>query len=74
MSITMPAKIVSIIGQIATVEQKGMEREVLLAVPQASVGDFALVYGNAVIALISEAEASESTALITRLEEAARRA
>lgn len=73
MCISIPAKIVAINGQIAQVEQQGMTRNVLLAVPNAMVGNFALIYGNAAIALISEAEASESIALITQLGEAALR-
>lgn len=73
MCISMPAKIISINGQMAKVEQQGTTRDVLLAVSNAIVGSFALIYGNAAIALISEAEASESIALITQLGEAARR-
>lgn len=72
MCISLPARIVSIEGQIARVDQNGILREVLLAVPEASVGSFALIYGNAAIHLISESEARESARLITQLEDSAR--
>lgn len=73
MCISLPARIVSIDGRTARVEQNGILREVLLAVPEASVGSIALIYGNAAIHLISESEARESTRLITQLEDSARR-
>lgn len=73
MCIALPAKILSISGQMAVIEQNGLTRQVLLATQDAKVGNFALVYGNAVIAPLTEQEAMESTGLIKQLEEAASR-
>ena len=71
MCISLPAKIRSVAGQLAEIELNGQIRQVLITVPKASAGDWVLIYGNAIIAVLDEQEALESSRLIGQLQEAA---
>jgi len=67
MCISLPARIVSIVGQTARVEVNQLERQVLLTMIEARVGDWVLIYGGAALAILDESAAAETTALVQAL-------
>ena len=66
MCVSIPAKVVSIAGQVAEVEINHLSRHVLL-VASAQVGDWVLVYSGAALAVIDEESARETLQLIEAL-------
>lgn len=67
MCISLPAKIISIDGQVALVEMNKLRRNVMLAVEGARVGDWVLIYGGAALCLLDEDAALETLRLIDGL-------
>jgi len=70
MCLGIPGKIVSISGDLATVDFSGVSREVsLLLCPELSEGDYVLVHVGFAIQQLEEREALETLALFKEMEQ-----
>lgn len=63
MCISLPAKLISVTGSVATVDIAGSERHVLMAA-DARPGDWVLVYAQTAFLRIDEDQARETLALL----------
>ena len=65
MCLAIPAKIISIKDKAAIIEIGGIRREASLQLtPEAKIGDYVLLHTGYAIAVLDEAEARETIALI----------
>ena len=70
MCLAVPAKVIEIKDQMATVEVRGVQRPAsLMLLPEAKIGDYVLVHAGMIIQTIKQQEAEEMTALFKELEE-----
>lgn len=69
MCLAIPAQVVSIDGEMATVEIGGVQREASLALVEASVGDYVILHVGIAIAKLDEAEAEERLKLFDEIGE-----
>ncbi len=67
MCLSIPAKIVSISGKEADVEVYSQSRKVYLAVENAEVGDWVLIYGGTALTILDADAATETIELLKRL-------
>jgi len=68
MCLAVPAKVVEIHGDNATVDMEGIRREVsVLLVPDVQVGDYAIVHAGFAIGKLDEKEAQETLRLIRKV-------
>ena len=72
MCLAVPTRIVSISGQLATVDIGGVRARISIALtPAAQVGDYVLVHTGFAIQVLDEAEALETLRLLNELESCA---
>jgi hydrogenase expression/formation protein HypC len=64
MCVSLPARIISIDGQVASVEINRLRRDVMLVVDGARVGDWVLIYGGVALTVLDEQTAIETRRLI----------
>ena len=65
MCLAVPGRIESIEGDIAVIDIEGNRVKALVSlVPEAAVGDWALVHAGLAVTLMSEAEAKETLSLM----------
>ena len=70
MCLAIPAKVISKIDRLATVEVGGITRNVsLMLLPDAQVGDFVLVHAGFAIQTVEEEEAKGTMELLKELTE-----
>ncbi|MEW6019686.1 MAG: HypC/HybG/HupF family hydrogenase formation chaperone [Pseudomonadota bacterium] len=68
MCLAVPAKIVSMEGQMATVEIGGLTKQASLALlPDAGVGDYILIHAGFAISVVDAQEARETIALFRQM-------
>lgn len=68
MCLAIPAKIVRIENEMATIDMEGTKREVsLLLLQDAGVGDYVIVHAGFAIHKIDEAEAQESLRVLREM-------
>lgn len=61
MCLSIPAQIIEIVNQMATVEVGGVTRQAsLVLLPQAATGDYVLVHAGFAISMVDKAEALET--------------
>lgn len=61
MCLSIPARIIEIVNQMATVEVGGITRQAsLMLLPQAATGDYVLVHAGFAISMVDKAEARET--------------
>lgn len=72
MCLAVPARIVSIQGEMAVVEVGGVTRTISLALtPEAQVGQYVILHAGFALNVLDEAEAQETLRLFARMEELA---
>lgn len=64
MCITLPTKVLSVQGNTAVVECLGEPRRVLSPFGSVNAGDWVLLYGGAIVAVITEEQALETLSLL----------
>ncbi len=64
MCLSVPAKIVSLDGRNAVVDVYSKQRQVYLAIDQAAIGDWVLVYGPVALRRLADEEAHETIRLL----------
>lgn len=69
MCLAIPAQVVSIEGDMATVEIGGVQREASLALVDADIGDYVILHVGIAIAKLDEAEAAERLKLFDEIGE-----
>jgi hydrogenase expression/formation protein HypC len=70
MCLAIPAKIVNIDNQLATVEVGGVTRQAsIVLLPDARLGNYILIHAGFAISLVDEAEALETIKLFEQLSE-----
>ena len=70
MCLAIPAKILSIDGDLALVELGGIKRKASLALtPEARVGDYAIVHTGYAISIVDEEAAQETLRLLEEMSE-----
>jgi len=69
MCLAIPAQVVSIEGEMATVEIGGVQREASLALVDAGVGDYVILHVGIAIAKLDEAEAAARLKLFDEIGE-----
>jgi len=70
MCLAIPAKVVEIEGNMATIEVGGISRQAsLMLVPEAEIGDYVLVHAGFAIQRLDEEEALETLRLLAQLGE-----
>lgn len=70
MCLAIPAKIVNIDNQSATVEVGGVTRQAsIVLLPEARLGNYILIHAGFAISLVDEAEALETIKLFQQLSE-----
>ena len=68
MCLAVPARVVEIRGDTATVDMEGVRREVsVLLVPDVKIGEYAIVHAGFAIGKLDEHEALESLKLIRQV-------
>jgi hydrogenase expression/formation protein HypC len=68
MCLAVPARIVSINGDMATINLGGVSREASLSLtPEARVGDYVLLHAGFAIQTLDEAEAQETLDLFAQM-------
>jgi hydrogenase expression/formation protein HypC len=67
MCLSVPAKIISFVGQQATVEIYGEKRQVYLSVDKAKVGNWVLIHSGIAICVTEDEIARETIDLLTEL-------
>ncbi len=68
MCLAVPARIVSISGDMATIDLGGVSREASLSLtPEARVGDYVLLHAGFAIQTLDEAEALETLELFAQM-------
>ena len=68
MCLAVPAKVVSISGQIAQVELGGLTRQAnIMLVPGLRLGDFVLLHAGFAIQTLDEADARETLELLAEI-------
>lgn len=68
MCLAVPARIVSITGNMATIDLGGVSREASLSLtPEARVGDYVLLHAGFAIQTLNEAEAQETLQLFAEM-------
>ena len=68
MCLAVPAKVVSITGQIAQVELGGLTRQAnIILVPGLQLGDFVLLHAGFAIQTLDEADARETMKLLAEI-------
>lgn len=67
MCLAIPARIVSIDGEMATVEIGGVQREASLALVDADINDYVILHVGIAIAKLDEAEAAERLKLFDEI-------
>ena len=72
MCLGLPAKVVSVAGDIAIVDINGVKREVsCLLLPDVKEGDFVIIHAGFIISKIDEKEYIETIKVLKELAEAA---
>lgn len=72
MCLAVPARIMSIQGEMAVVEVGGVTRTISLALtPEAQVGQYVILHAGFALNVLDEAEAQETLRLFARMEELA---
>lgn len=69
MCLAIPAQVVVIDGDMATVEIGGVRREASLALVDAGIGDYVILHVGIAIAKLDEAEAAERLKLFDEIGE-----
>lgn len=70
MCLAIPGKIINIDGEMAEIEISGIIRKASLQlVPEAKVGDYALIHAGFAIEILNEDEARETLALLESINE-----
>ena len=73
MCLAVPAKVIGIRDSLATVELRGITRDVsLLLLPEAKVGDYVLVHAGFAMQIIREDDAKDTEALFAEMNGGAR--
>jgi len=68
MCLAIPAKIIEINGQLATVEVGGLTRQAsVVLLPEARLGDYILIHAGFAISRVDEQEAQETIRLFQQL-------
>jgi hydrogenase expression/formation protein HypC len=67
MCLAVPAKVLSIKDDVATVDYGGVRRQVQLALVEAAVGDYVLIHAGFAIEVMDERSAMKSLREIERL-------
>lgn len=73
MCLAVPAKVVEIKDQLASVELNGVRRAAsLMLLPEAAVGDYVLVHAGFAMQIVEEKDAEETYALLAEMKGAPR--
>lgn len=73
MCLAFPAKVLSIDGEVATVERSGVKRAAsLMLLPEAKVGDFVLIHAGFAMQVVDENEVRIRDALVAEMNGAPR--
>ena len=68
MCLAIPAKVIEIEGNMATIEAGGISRQAsLMLVPEAGIGDYVLVHAGFAIQRLDEEEALETLRLLAEI-------
>lgn len=68
MCLAVPAQIIEIVNQMATVELGGLTKQAsLVLLPQAATGDYVLIHAGFAISLVDKVEARETLRLFEDL-------
>lgn len=68
MCLAIPAKVIEIEGNMATIEAGGISRQAsLMLVPEAEIGDYVLVHAGFAIQRLDEEEALETLRLLAEI-------
>ena len=73
MCLAVPAKVVAIEDQLASVEVQGVRRAAsLMLLPEAKLGDYVLVHAGFAMQIVEEKDAEETYALLAEMKGAPR--